>query len=63
MIPWLGNAYSRACEYTCDGVVAKFIIGNKEQAIQGILLLPTADAKRASQVDIEAYEEQRSQSG
>jgi Zn-dependent protease with chaperone function len=34
LIPWLGNAYSRACEYTCDGVAGKFIIGNKEQAIQ-----------------------------
>ncbi len=63
LIPWLGNAYSRACEYTCDGVAGKFIISNKEQAIQGVLLLPTADAKRAALVDVDAYEEQRSQSG
>ncbi len=63
IIPWLGNAYSRACEYTCDGIAGKYIIDNKDQAIQGILLLPTANAKRSEKVDIDSYEEQRLESG
>lgn len=63
LVPWLGNAYSRACENTCDGVAGKFIMNDKEQAIKSALILPTADKKRADAVNIDAYEEQRKESG
>lgn len=63
IIPWLGNAYSRACEYTCDGVSGKFILENKDDACESVLLLPTAWLKRAKHVDLDAYEEQRRESG
>lgn len=63
LIPWLGNAYSRACENSCDGIAGKFIMNDKDQAIRSALLLPTADKKRANSVNIEAYEEQRKESG
>lgn len=38
LIPFLGKAYSRACEYTCDryGLAAA---GNKEDALFGLILL------------------------
>lgn len=62
LIPWLGSAYSRACENTCDGVAGKFIMNDKNEAIRWALLLPTADKTRANHVDIDAYEEQRKES-
>ena len=63
IIPWLGNAYSRACENSCDGVAGKFIMNDKDEAIRAALLLPTADKRRADSVDIDAYEDQRKESG
>ncbi len=63
LIPWLSNAYSRACEYTCDGIAWKFILWNKKDAIESVLILPTADKNRAAKINLEAYEEQRAESG
>lgn len=37
-IPFLGNAYSRACEYTCDRIAA-FITGNTGAAVNGLTML------------------------
>lgn len=34
LIPWLGSAYSRACENSCDGVAGKFIMNDKNEAIR-----------------------------
>jgi predicted Zn-dependent protease len=34
LMPWLGKAYSRACENSCDGVAGKFIMNDKEKAIR-----------------------------
>ena len=33
-VPWLSNAYSRACEYSCDGVAAKYILESEKDAIE-----------------------------
>lgn len=63
IIPWLGSAYSRACENSCDGVAGKFIMNDKNEAIRGVLVLPTADKLRADHMDIDNYEEQRKESG
>lgn len=62
MVPWLANAYSRTCEYSCDGVAGKYILGNKKDALESILILPTADKKRATLINLDAYEEQRAES-
>ncbi|MDI3257915.1 MAG: M48 family metallopeptidase [Kyrpidia sp.] len=37
-IPFLGNAYSRACEYTCDRMAA-FMTGNTDAAVNGLTML------------------------
>jgi Zn-dependent protease with chaperone function/type II secretory pathway pseudopilin PulG len=63
IIPWLGNAYSRACEYTCDGVAGRFILWDKNDACESVLLLPSAWLKRAKNIDLDAYGEQRRESG
>jgi Zn-dependent protease with chaperone function len=36
LIPFLGQAYSRACEYTSDGIAAYY---QKEDAVSGLLIL------------------------
>src|SRR3954464_5924729 len=55
MFPFLGSAYSRACEYTCDG------IGNALEpagSVDGLLVL-AAGRDLYNQVDPEVYAEQR----
>jgi Zn-dependent protease with chaperone function len=55
IVPFLGSAYSRACEYTCDR------IGNAlepEGSVDGLLVL-AAGRDLYNQVDAEAYAEQR----
>jgi len=55
VFPFLGSAYSRACEYTCDR------IGNAlepEGSVDGLLVL-AAGRDLYSHVDAEAYAEQR----
>ncbi len=61
MVPWLGPAYSRACEYTCDryGLVAA---GDLEQSARGLAVL-AAGGKCARQLSLAAFEEQRLESG
>jgi Zn-dependent protease with chaperone function/Tfp pilus assembly protein PilE len=61
ILPWLGAAYWRACEYTCDrcGLVAA---GDAEQAMRGLVVL-AAGGRIAAQVDLAAFASQRLESG
>jgi Zn-dependent protease with chaperone function len=61
LVPWLGPAYSRAKEYTCDrcGLLAA---GDLEQSTRGLAVL-AGGGKRVSQVDLAAFEAQRLESG
>jgi Zn-dependent protease with chaperone function len=61
LVPWLGAAYSRAREYTCDrcGMLAA---GDIEQATRGLVVL-AAGGRHAAWVDLAAFEEQRLESG
>ena len=56
MVPWLGAAYSRACEYTCDRCGLSFV-GDEEAAARGLLLLAVGGL--APRVSLEAYLDQR----
>lgn len=57
MMPWLGAAYSRAREYTCDraGYAA---VGELEPALRGLAVL-AAGGKLAAEVNLPAFMEQR----
>ena len=59
MMPWLGAAYSRACEYTCDraGYAA---VGDLEPAMRGLVVL-AAGGRLAAEVDLKAYVEQQAE--
>jgi len=59
LVPWLGAAYSRACEYTCDacGLAGA---GDLEQAQRGLVVL-AAGGRIAAQVDLAAFAAQRSE--
>lgn len=61
LVPWLGAAYSRACEYTCDrcGLAGA---GDLEQAQRGVVVL-AAGGRVAAQVDLAAFAEQRQGTG
>jgi Zn-dependent protease with chaperone function len=37
-VPFLGNAYSRSCEYTCDRIAA-FMTGNTDAAVNGLTMV------------------------
>lgn len=60
-IPLLGPAYSRACEYSCDraGTVAS---QRPEAAVRGLLVL-AAGGRYAKQINVEAFLEQRLETG
>jgi Zn-dependent protease with chaperone function len=61
VVPWLGPAYSRAREYTCDrcGLHA---VEALEPALRGLAVL-AAGGRLAQQVDVEAFAAQRLESG
>jgi len=61
VVPWLGAAYSRACEYTCDrcGLAGA---GDLEQAQRGVVVL-AAGGRVASQVDLTAFASQQEGTG
>jgi Zn-dependent protease with chaperone function/Tfp pilus assembly protein PilE len=61
LVPWLGAAYSRACEYTCDrcGLAAA---GDLEQSMRGLVVL-SAGGRIAARVDLDAFASQRSEAG
>lgn len=60
-VPLLGPAYSRACEYSCDraGTVAA---QRPEAAVRGLLVL-AAGGRYAKQINVEAFLEQRLETG
>lgn len=55
MVPFLGNAYSRACEYTCDSIGASL---SPEGARSGLLVL-AAGKRLYRNVDAHLFMEQR----
>ncbi len=61
LVPWLGAAYSRACEYTCDrcGLAGA---GDLEQAQRGVVVL-AAGGRVAAQADLGAFASQREETG
>lgn len=61
LVPWLGAAYARACEYTCDrcGLAAA---GDLEQAMRGLVVL-AAGGRIAARVDLAAFTAQREEAG
>ncbi len=54
LVPFLGNAYTRACEYTCDSIGAAL---SKEGARSGLLVL-AAGTKLFRKVDTHQFAEQ-----
>jgi Zn-dependent protease with chaperone function len=61
LVPWLGPAYSRAREYTCDRC-GLAVAGDLEQSTRGLVVL-AAGGSHAAMVDLAAFEEQRLESG
>ena len=61
LVPWLGPAYSRAREYTSDRC-GLHVAGDLEQASRGLAVL-AAGGKHAALVDLEAFMEQRHETG
>jgi Zn-dependent protease with chaperone function len=61
ILPLLGPAYSRACEYTCDrgGAAAA---GDTEQAMRGLVVL-AAGGKLAARTDLDVFVEQARDAG
>jgi Zn-dependent protease with chaperone function len=61
LVPWLGAAYSRACEYTCDrcGLAGA---GELEPSLRGLVVL-AAGGRIAAQVDLGAFAAQRLETG
>jgi len=57
LVPFVGSAYSRACEYTCDRYGAA-LCGDPRGAIRGLVIL-SAGGRHARAVNIEALAAQR----
>jgi hypothetical protein len=53
LVPLLGPAYSRACEYTCDRAGAS-VCGDTEQAMRGLVVL-AAGGRMAQAADLESF--------
>ena len=60
-VPWLGTAYSRACEYTCDRC-GLAVVEDIEAADRGLLVL-AAGGKAAGEANVEAFMNQRLDTG
>lgn len=56
LVPFLGSAYSRACEHTCDRWGAT-LSGSSAGAVRGLAIL-AAGGKFGPQIDLTAYVEQ-----
>jgi Zn-dependent protease with chaperone function len=61
IVPWLGPAYSRAREYTCD-LCGLAVAGDLEQSMRGLAVL-AAGGRLASRVDLAAFAAQRIETG
>ena len=56
-IPFLGSAYSRACEYTCDSVAA-YLIKDRTVSCRALLMLAHGSMALADEVDLERFTSQ-----
>jgi len=61
LVPWLGAAYSRACEYTCDRA-GHHVVGDLEASMRGLCVL-AAGGKLTSQMNLQAFMAQRLETG
>jgi Zn-dependent protease with chaperone function len=61
LMPWLGPAYSRAREYTCDRCGYEFV-GTLEPSLRGLVVL-AAGGKLAPAIDLQEFMRQRVDSG
>ena len=61
MVPLLGAAYSRACEYTCDRA-GLFVVEDPEAAMRGLVVL-AAGGKLAARANLGAFATQRLETG
>ena len=61
LVPWLGAAYSRAREYTCDRC-GFAVAGDVEQSVRGLAVL-AAGGRHAGKVDLAAFVAQREEAG
>jgi Zn-dependent protease with chaperone function len=61
LVPWFGPAYSRAREYTCDRAGLEVCSG-LDPALRGLAVL-AAGGKHAQKVDLQAFMDQRGESG
>lgn len=56
IMPWLGSAYSRACEFSCD-LCGMEVAGDLDESIRGLAVLATG-GKYARRLDVAAYMKQ-----
>jgi Zn-dependent protease with chaperone function/type II secretory pathway pseudopilin PulG len=61
LVPLLGAAYSRACEYTCDRCGVR-VAGDDEASMRGLIVL-AAGGRQAARADIRSFMEQRLETG
>lgn len=61
LLPWLGPAYSRAREYTCDRA-GHHVVADLEASMRGLCVL-AAGGKLSAQVNLQAFMAQREQTG
>lgn len=61
LLPWLGPAYSRACEYTCDRC-GLAVVADLNAADRGLLVL-AAGGKAAMQANVDGFMAQRLETG
>jgi len=55
MFPWLGHAYSRSCEYTCDAFAAKYGAISLEKTKEAVSILATSSGARSRLLNEESY--------
>ncbi len=61
LVPWLGPAYSRACEYTCDRA-GHHVVGDLEASMRGLCVL-AAGGKLTAEMNLQAFMAQREETG
>ncbi len=61
LVPLLGHAYARACEYSCDRA-GTVVAGTSEGAVRGIAVL-AAGGRYAPRLDVDEYLKQRLDTG
>lgn len=61
LVPWLGAAYSRAREYTCDRG-GHYVTGDLEASMRGLCVL-AAGGKLTAQMNLQAFVDQRHETG